>query len=467
MKFDLLVRGGRVVLPGQGVLEADVGVAGEHIAAILQPGGSAEGHMTIDASGLFVLPGAVDSHTHWGYRGDFGIQCRSDSRAAAIGGTTTALLLQRMQPGQFAELKHQGETLSTIDFVFSPAIFNEATAACIEEAVEHWGCPTFKFYLAYRRITGSPPGEDWNELTDGLMIESLARMSQYKGTLACVHAENPEIINHAVDRVRRSGRDGLAAWEKANPGIAEAEAIHRAALFAEQTRVPVYFMHLAGREALDALARTKAQWPQTYGETCPHYLFHNCETSSPAVKFSPPVRHREDNEALWKALASGLLDCVGSDNASTLWDVKQGSIWDIVRGGPGAGVLLPLILSEGVNKGRLSLQRAVQVTSTNAARIFGLYPRKGTIQVGSDADLTIVDLQLEKTVSRELFGTWSDYTLYEGISLKGWPVITILRGRVVAQDGRVQIEPGYGKFIPRRATRHAINETRRKPWEEL
>jgi dihydropyrimidinase len=364
-----------------------------------------------------------------------------------------------MRPGQFAELKRQGETLSTIDFVFTPTIFNEATAAFIEEAIERWGCPSFKFYLAYRHISGSLPGDDWNELTDGLMVESLARIAQYQGTVACVHAENAEIINHAVARVRSSGRDGLAAWEEANPGIAEAESIQRAGLFAEQTRVPLYLVHLGGRDAMKALARVKAHWPQTYGETCPHYLFHNAETSPPAVKFSPPVRHREDNEALWDALAGGLLDCVGSDNASTLWDAKQGSVWDIVRGGPGAGVLLPLILSEGVHKGRLSLQRAVQVTSTNAARIFGLYPRKGTIQVGSDADLTIVNLHLEKTVSRDLFRTWSDYNLYTGVSLKGWPVITMVRGRVVAQDGMVQVEPGYGKFIPRRATRHAMAET--------
>jgi len=123
-------------------------------------------------------------------------------------------------------------------------------------------------------------------------------------------------------------------------------------------------------------------------------------------------------------------------------------------------VLLPLILSEGVHKGRLSLQRAVQVTATNAARIFGLYPRKGTIQVGSDADLALVDLEMKQTVSRELFETWSDYTLYEGIPLKGWPVITIVRGRVVARDGRVQVEPGYGKFLPRRAARVAATETR-------
>ena len=449
MTFDVLVRGGRVVLDGHGIQEVDLAVEGEQIASIMRPGASAEAKTTIDAEGLYVLPGALDTHTHWGYRGDFGIQCESDSRAAAIGGTTTALLLQRMAPGQFPELKRIGEESSVIDFVMSPAIIGEETAAFIEESIEEWGCPSFKFYLSYRNILGAPPGDDWNDLTDGLMVEALERMARYEGTLACVHAENAEMISRSLAGAERSGEDGLAAWEKYNPGAAEAEAIQRATLFAEQTGMPLFVVHMSGRDALDALRRARSNWPNVYGETCPHYLYHNAESSSPAVKFSPPVRYQADNEALWQALASGLLDCVGSDNSPTLSDVKQGGVWDITRGGPGAGVVLPLILSEGVSKGRLSLERAVEVTSTNGARIFGLYPRKGTIRVGSDADLVIVDLDLEKQVSSELLQTWSDYNLYSGVTLKGWPVMTMVRGQVVIRDGKACVEPGYGKFLPR------------------
>ena len=449
MAFDTVVRGGRVVVDGQGIQEVDLGIEGDRIAAIIRAGAPAEAKGTIDAGGLYVLPGALDAHTHWGYRGDFGIQCESDSRAAAIGGTTTALLLQRMAPGQFPELKRIGEELSLIDFVMSPAIHSEETSAFIEESIEEWGCPSFKFYLSYRNVPGSPPGDDWNNLTDGLMVEALERMANYEGTLACVHAENADIINRSLAGAKRSDENGLAAWEKYNPGLAEAEAIQRAALFAGQAGVPLYIVHMSGRDALDALQRARSHWPNVYGETCPHYLYHNVESSSSAVKFSPPVRYQADNEALWQALASGLVDCVGSDNAPTLSDVKQGSVWDITRGGPGAGVVLPLVLSEGVNKGRLSLERAVEVTSTNGARIFGLYPRKGTIRVGSDADLAIVDLDLEKQVSAELLQTWSDYNLYAGVTLKGWPVVTMVRGQVVVRDGKACVEPGYGKFLPR------------------
>ena len=449
MAYDTLIRGGRVVLPGHGIQEVDLAIRGEQIAAILEAGAPAEARDTIDAKGLYVLPGALDTHTHWGYRGDFGIQCESDSRAAAIGGITTALLLQRMEPGQFPELKRIGEERSLIDFIFSPAIVSEETAAFVEESIEHWGCPSFKFYLAYRNIPGAPPGDNWNNLTDGLMVEVLEFMAKYEGTLACVHAENADIINRSMARAKRSDQDGLMAWEQYNPGLAEVEAIQRAALFAEQTGVPLYVVHMSGRDALNALRRAKSHWPKMYGETCPHYLYHTAESSSPAVKFSPPVRNQADSEALWEALATGLLDCVGSDNSPTLSDVKQGSVWDITRGGPGAGVVLPFILSEGVNKGRLSLERAVEVTSTNGARIFGLYPKKGTIQVGSDADLAIVDLNLEKTVSPELLGTWSDYNLYTGVTLKGWPVVTMVRGRVVVEDGKACVGAGYGRFLPR------------------
>ncbi|MBI3967650.1 MAG: amidohydrolase family protein [Chloroflexi bacterium] len=450
MPYDVLIRGGRVVLPSRGVVTADVAISGERIAAILAPGSATGADVTVDATGLHVLPGAIDSHVHWGYRGDFAVQARSDSRAAALGGVTTAHLLHRIPPGHFEEFRRLGESCSIVDFIFTPTVIDEATAAIVDEMIVDWGCPSVKFYLGYRGMPDAAPGTEWNQLTDGLMVEVLERMARYDGTLACVHAENAEILARTVARGIAGGRQGLGAWEEANPGLAEAEGIQRAALFAEHAGLPLYVVHLGGRDALRALARAKAHWPRIYGETCPHYLYHNVD-SSPVVKFSPPVRRQADNEALWDAVRSGLVDCIGSDNAPTLASAKEGSIWETLRGGPGAGLTLPFVLSEGVHRRGLALERAVALTSTNAARLFGLYPRKGTIQVGSDADLALVDLNLEKTVSRELFDTWSDYSMYGGLRLRGWPVITMLRGRVVARDGVAQVDPGYGRFLPRTA----------------
>ena len=447
MAFDTVVSGGSVVIPGQGIQSVDLAIQGEQVAAILPRGASVEAGTTIDATGLYVLPGALDTHVHWGGADE----CLSDSRAAAISGTTTAILLQP----HFSD----SEEATLIDFISNPVIGDAEALDSVEESIEQKGSPSFKFFMAYRNIPGVPPGDvSFSDLTDGVMVEAMQRMGKYDGTLACVHAENPEIINWATAQAltKRSDGDGLRAWEEGNPGLAEAEAIQRSTFFAEQADVPIYIPHVSGRDALTALRRAKGHWPKTYGETCPHYLFYNVDIAPNGLKFSPPLRYQEDTEALWEALATGAMDCIGSDNSTGLAPQrsdKQGNIWDIPRGGPGSGILLQLILSEGVNKGRLTLERAVEVTSTNAARIFGLYPKKGTIQVGSDADLAIVDMNLEKAVSPELLQLTSDYTFYDGVTFKGWPVVTMLRGRVIVEQGEPKVGPGYGQFIPRWATR--------------
>ena len=446
--YDTLIEGGTVVT-GDGPSDATIAIRDGCIAELLQAGVDAEATARIDATGKHVMPGAIDTHVHWGYKGDWSDQCRLDSGSAAIGGVTTAHVMHKFQPGEFHELKALALKSTLIDFMSTPAVF-------IEEAVEEWGCPTCKFYLAYRDGPDAPEGDDWNQLTDGLLMESLDRLASYDGTLALAHAENAEIGNRSLARVRAAGGDDLAAWEAAHPGVSEAEAVMRVGLFAEYAGVPLLVVHLSGRDSLLGLRRAKANWPQTYGETCPHYLFHSSSTAKRATKFSPPVRQLEDVEAMWEALASGLVDVVGADNASTTLAAKEnGTIWEIARGGPGSGTMLPLILSEGVNKGRLTLERAAEVTSTTAARIFGLYPQKGTIQVGSDADLAIVDLGLTKTVDHELMQTWSDYSLYAGEEFTGWPVLTMLRGEVIARDFELQVDPGFGDFVHRTGTKRS------------
>lgn len=454
--YDVVVEGGTVV-SGEGQTKASLAIRDGRIAAVLEPGTPVEAMSRIDASGKHVLPGAIDTHMHWGYTGDWSEQCRLDSGSAAIGGVTTAHVMHRFQPGQFPELKALAIENAVIDFMLTPTVFSDETAAFIEEAIEEWGCPSWKFYLAYRDRPDAPPGDDWNQLTDGLFFESLQRLAAYDGTLALAHAENAEVINRAIARVSATGRDDLAAWEDGHPGVSEAEAVMRAALFAEYAGVPLLVVHMCGRDSLRALERAKANWPKTYGETCPHYLFHTSSTPDRKVKFSPPVRQPEDVDAMWDALDSGLIDVVGADNASTTLAAKDGSIWEIPRGGPGSGTILPLVLSEGVNKRRLSLERAVEVTSSNAARIFGLYPQKGALQVGSDADLAIIDLELTKTVSHELLQTWSDYSLYADQELTGWPVTTMLRGQVVVHDFELQVEPGFGNFVHRSGTRRSAS----------
>ncbi|MGI9658455.1 MAG: dihydroorotase [Gaiellaceae bacterium] len=447
--YDIAITGGTVVVAGRGAVEADIAVSGETIAAIVEPGTSLEATEHIDASGRVVMPGVIDSHVHWGYKGDFVEQCRADSRAALVGGTTTVHLLQRAEPDGYPRAIEQASEVTSVDFFMTPSVFDTDTSRIVPDAVTEWGCPSIKFYLAYRDLPDAPSGDDWNMLTDGLWLEALASMGEAGASLACVHAENPEVINHAWPVASARDDGGLRAWEAAHPEIGEVEAILRSALYAEESSVALYLVHLSGARSVEALERARATWPFVYGETCPHYLIHNVEDSSQEVKFSPPVRQPRDNEVLWDALASGVLDCVGSDSASTRRAAKVGGAFESMRGGPGQGTLLPVVLSEGVNTGRLTVERAAEVTSTNAARIFGLYPQKGVIEVGADADLVVVDLDLERTPSHELLGTWSDHNLYADRTLRGWPVLTMLRGRVVCRELDVLAEAGSGRYLKR------------------
>jgi dihydropyrimidinase len=451
MTYDLVIRGGQVVVDGQGLLDVDVAVADGRIAAMGAPLPHDVAREEFDARGLHVLPGAIDTHTHWGYRNDFVDDARTDSVAAALGGTTTAHVLHRVPPDAFDDLRAAAESSSVIDFLITPAVHDAATAAALPEAIERWGCRAVKFYLAYKRSPDAQPGDDWNELTDGLMLDALEVMARYGDMVAFVHAENAEIIAHNVRRGRDAAGQGLSAWEAGNPGVAEAEAIQRAALLCERTGVPMFLVHLSGRDAVRSLERVRRDWPQTFAETCPHYLFHNVERSPDTVKFSPPVRFMADNDVLWEAVVDGRIDCIGSDNTTTCSPAKAGDVWSKTRGGPSAGVLLPLLLSEGVNTGRVSLERVAEVTSTAAARILGLYPRKGAIRLGADADLAVVDLDLRRTVSPELLAVGSDYTLYDDVPLQGWPVAVLVRGRYVARDHEIVAPAGNGVYLGREA----------------
>jgi dihydropyrimidinase len=461
VSYDLVIRSARIVVDGQGVLEGDLAVADGRIAALgasLPAGCAAE---EFDARGLVILPGAVDTHTHWGYRNAFDDDARTDGRAAVLGGTTTAHVMHRVPPGELAHLRDLAVASTSLDFVLTPAVYDEATAAEIPRAIEEFGVRAFKFYLAYKPSPVSQPGDDWNQLTDGLMLEALEVIARYPGTVAFVHAENAEIVAHGIARTRAAGGSGIAAWEEANPSIAEAEAMQRAAVMCERAGVPLYFVHLSGEDALAMLHRVRRDLPDVRAETCPHYLFHNVARASDAVKFSPPIRHAADNEALWRAVADGTIDCIGSDNTSTCSPAKTGEVWSITRGGPSAGVLLPLVLSEGVARGRIDLVRAAQVTATNAAKVLGLHPAKGAIRIGADADLAIVDLDRERTVSPEALGVASDYTLYDDVVLRGWPVATLVRGAFVAREHElVGAPPGGPQHLARRGSPVAGEGTR-------
>ena len=268
-----------------------------------------------------------------------------------------------------------------------------------------------------------------------------------------VHPENIETIWRIMPEVRASGRDDLAAWTLARPDFVEAHDIFTALLFGRRTGCHIYIPHLTCREGLDLVRRHRADGWRATVETCPHYLTHTIDSEVGTLgKVNPPLRTRDDVEALWEGLADGSIQTVGSDHNSRPRARKEGSIWTASAGFPSVTTLLPVMLSEGHHRRGLPLERIAELTASGPARIFGLHPRKGTIAVGADADLALVDLDRERSVDAADCDSRSDFSIWDGWTLRGWPVATIVRGVTVMRDGRVAASPGHGRWVERVAT---------------
>jgi dihydropyrimidinase len=325
-----------------------------------------------------------------------------------------------------------------------------ATAQHLEEFddyIRDLGVTSFKFFMSFRGEEGAYlgiPGSD-----DGYMFEYLRKVASHPGAVANVHAENIEVVWRLRKEVQESGADGLPAFDASRPDFTEAEALARAAFFGRVTGAPVYIVHTsAGMTVEEAkVARTRGDSP-LYLETCAHYLTHTRDSEQGSlVKANPPLRGAADVEALWAAVFDGTIQTIGSDHSGRHRSKKQGTIWQAANGLPGVGSQLTVLLSEGHHKRGLPLERIVELTATNPAKIFGVHPRKGAIAAGSDADIALVDLDEVRTVTPTTWGGASEYSPYEGWDLRGWPVATLLRGQYSYRDGEVVSAPGTGEYI--------------------
>lgn len=461
MKYDTIIKDGKVVIPKVGLVDAAIAINDGKVAAIFEDTSGLEAQEVISAAGKYILPGVIDPHMHWGYTTTVADQCESESRSAAIGGVTTLLVyltIERYTDELISRQRDEAQRLSHIDFSIQPMMIKDDDIKNVERVVREWGISSFKM-LTTRKAEVHPSGiaglattQLIQPFTDGFFYDALSEMAKFKRVVACIHAENFEIMERLGPRVRSSGEEGLPAWDHTRPDFAEAESTARVCYFSKVTGCPVYVVHMSVKSAVEELVRFKHQNVRVYGETCPHYLVLNIDSPIGSLgKVNPPLRSREHNEALWQALANGDLDTVGSDTAVPKVENKRGDIWTALPGFGGAAMILPILLSEGVHKGRISLERVVEVTSYNVANVFNLYPRKGTIMVGSDADLAIVDLNLEKVVTPEVLQSWADFSVYDGWKVKGWPVMTFVRGKVVMRDGQVVGPRGHGQYIKRNA----------------
>ncbi len=444
-RYDILIRKGMVVT-GSGIRKADVGIRDEKIVAVRKglPAGAAA--RVIDASGKYVMPGVIDVHVHPVYEDDMG----GLSYTAAFGGTTTLIHYAYAKPGMklidtIKTYQEEGLQKSYLDFGIHGALFDAPSQ--IEEIPKAFelGVTSFKMFMTYAKLK-------W--MTDDYHLTAAMDLIAQCGGLAMVHAENGLVTDYLEDRSLRKGEDQKKVFLKTRPDLLEAEAICRALTIARITRCPLYVVHLSTERGAMTLERAREEGQRVYVETCPQYLTMTDATLQrlgPLAKIGPPLRTEKDRLSLWKAIEKGLIDVVASDHAPKAKRIED-SFFEAPYGSPQSETMLTVTYDEGVNKKKIKLNRLVQLLSENPARIFGIYPRKGTIQKGSDADLVIFDPDATFTIRYENQHSRAPYTLYEGRRCKGKPILVMQRGKLLIENGEMKGKPGEGKFLSTKIT---------------
>jgi dihydropyrimidinase len=467
-EFDLIIRGGEVVTAADR-FRADVGVRGGKIAAVAEA--LKDGGRVIDASGLLVMPGGIDSHVHLAQPA-FGGPKMADgfetgTRSAIAGGNTT-LIPFALQP-RGASLRasvmayhKEADGNSYCDYGFhlivtdpTPSVLGQELPALVAD-----GYSSFKVFMTYDDLV----------LNDRQMLE-VFECARGCGALVMVHCEGYDAIKFMTERLEAAGKTAPYYHAVSRPEVVEREATHRAISHGELLDTPIMIVHVSGREAMEQIRWAQQRGLKVYGETCTQYVSLtaddlkglNMDESGGKYVCSPPPRDHASWEAIWEGIRTGVFQTFSSDHCPFYYEGAEGKLnpkartsfkW-VPNGIPGVEVRLPILFSKGVNEGRISVNEFVALTSTNHAKMYGLYPHKGTIGVGFDADIVLWDANKRETIRQDIMHHGADYTPYEGMSVTGWPVMTLLRGEVVAEDGKVVGAKGAGRFLKRELSPYA------------
>jgi dihydropyrimidinase len=456
MVLDLVIRGGTIVTAGE-TAHADLGIVEGRIAQI---GGAMSAERELDAAGKLVLPGGVDAHVHLtlppgqdsGPRwvDDF----TSGSAAALAGGITTLGNMTFLRPGETPLLGLEREATlvrqQAIADVFLHPVLGETTAAVLDEIPRLLasGCNSIKFFMSFPHF--DPQVAGYTEAT---------RRAGANQLITLIHCEDYALMADATAQLVEAGQTSLRHYAASRPVVSEVVATQRAVALAEATGAPVYIVHLSSARALAVCAEAQARGVPVYVETRPFYLHLTSErfAEPDGAKYvgQPPLREPADVESLWAGIRQGTVHTVCTDHAPWSLAAKLDPALSVTALRPGAEnlqTMLPMLYSEGVRAGRISLGRFVEVLATNPAKLFGLYPRKGTIAVGSDADIVVFDPELTRTIAADMLKSNADYSVYEGWAVTGWPVVTLRRGEIVFQDDEVIGKPGSGQLVRRDPT---------------
>jgi dihydroorotase-like cyclic amidohydrolase len=450
MRADLVVANGRIVTPA-GIVDGGCAVRDGKFIAVGADEELPPSDERIDARGRLVLPGLVDPHVHLGGAFPYEQNLVTECLSAAAGGVTT-LLQYRRSPTTFFET-FPGELATNtakmaLDTAFHFIISSLEQAEGIPQYAERWGVRSYKLYMG-----GYAPGNPIGlvPVDDGVFVRAMELIRELGPYAYCmVHAEVQGLYLFLAERAHRSGRLDLGAYAMSHPPFIEEEAVARVVRLGELTRCPVYIVHTTTGRGTDIAAAARRRGARVVVETCPHYLALTIDderllSQGPAIgKVTPPLRDALAQSGLWDAIARGDVDLIGTDHVPIL---KTGAtVWEERPGFAGLATALPVLVTFGLLRGRLTPERLAELTSLAPARTFGLAPRKGAIAVGADADAAIVDLDREALVGPEM--THSRYTsAFEGLPLRGWPVLTLRRGEVVFEDGEVRLRPGSGQVL--------------------
>ncbi|HTY66300.1 MAG TPA: dihydropyrimidinase [Alphaproteobacteria bacterium] len=457
-EFDLVLRKAMIATAAD-TFSADIGITDGRVSALGATLGA--GRREIDVTGRIVTPGGVDSHCHIEQKSGAGVMTADDfftgTRSAACGGTTTIIPFAAQHRGmsmrQVVKDYHAcAEPKACVDYAFHLILTDPTEQVLGQElpALIRDGYTSFKIYMTYDAL----------KLDDRQILDVLS-LARREGAFVMVHAENHEVISWLSERLISTGHTQPKFHAMAHVKTAEREATHRAISLAELVDVPILIVHVSSGEAIEQIRWAQGRGLKIYGETCPQYLFlTEDDLDRPGFEgakymCSPPPRDKANQESVWRGLCNGAFQVFSSDHAPYRYNDPEGKMKHghhahfkkVANGVPGLEVRLPLLFSEGVGTGRLSLNEFVALTATNAAKLYGLYPRKGTIAVGSDADLVVWDADREVTISQSLLHDAMDYTPYEGKKVKGWPAITFLRGEPVWEGGAFKGAAGKGQFL--------------------